>query len=45
MGQFIAVLKDSFREAMDGFVIYLMLTFRSAHHPVHRQCLIHAGHG
>ena len=25
MGQFIAILKDSFREAVDGFVIYLML--------------------
>lgn len=25
MGQFVAILKDSFREAVDGFVIYLML--------------------
>ncbi len=25
MGQFFAILKDSFREAVDGFVIYLML--------------------
>ena len=25
MRQFFAILKDSFREAVDGFVIYLML--------------------
>lgn len=25
MGQFVAILRDSFREAVDGFVIYLML--------------------
>ena len=33
MTQFFAILKDSFREAVDGFVIYAML---GAVRPAHR---------